>query len=139
MSLSLTRGFEVSTFKNYILDGLGVRHNVLNSNEIVANFLNKYKNKLICPENKTRIYSRKMHLYKVALLDGILDLYDEILLDDEEYQIDFNAYELVDNKKETVLDYIDKLIVENHGDIEELDSIRGVIIELGGKKGKDLK
>lgn len=139
MSLFLTRGFKSKVFKNYILEGLGVLKVSNQKNSIITNFLNENKNRLICPRNKTRIKSREMHLFKAALLDGVIDLFDEILLEEEEYNIDFNGYEVTNGKKETLLDFIEDLIAQNHDDVAELDSIKDVIIELGAKRGKDLK
>lgn len=138
IKISYAEGFSPTRFKQIILNGVGVKQSASNANEVVSSFLNDHKNKLVCDKNGASSTSRNMLLFKSALLDGVIDLYDEILLDDEEYEIDFNGYEVVNGKKETVLDYIDKLIDGDNDDSDELESIREVIVELGGKKGVEL-
>jgi hypothetical protein len=132
-------GFQEERFKKIILDGLGINENSENVNQVVSSFLNKYKQELVCPKDQSRKNSRDLHLYKTAILDGVIDLYDEILLNTDEYDIDFNAYEIVDGKKETVLDYIDKLIKTNVHGTEELELLKDDIIEAGAKRGDEIK
>ena len=53
--------------------------------------------------------------------------------------IDFNAYEIVDGKKETLLDWIDKKIAIGRGPISQLKDLKEVLEEeFYGKRGKDL-
>ncbi|MFK5983623.1 MAG: hypothetical protein QM499_11970 [Flavobacteriaceae bacterium] len=132
LSDSLTMGFDVNRFNKVILEGLEVNPNDPNINSIISNFLNKYKNKLICPRNTNSSISRAKYLWKHALWKGVIGLFDEMLFDDENYTIDFNAYEIVDGKKETVLDSIEVIRYAGRSDPAELDSLRDVIIELGG-------
>jgi hypothetical protein len=131
-------GFDPNTFKKVIFEGLGLDENISNGNQIVSEFLNTYKQQLVCPKDASRKNSRDLHLYKAAILGGVIDLFDEILLDDDEYEIDLNAFEIVDSKKETVLDYIDKLIATNRRDNDELELLKDDIEELGGKRGAEL-
>jgi len=135
----ITQGFEVKRINRIIAEGIDIDTNDPNINSFVSVFLNKYKNKLICPKDKRSSLSREKHLFKEAIFRGKIDLFDEILFDDENYTIDFNAYEIVDGKKETVLDYIDFIIQSGRGDPDDLDSIKDVIIlEFGGKYGYEL-
>jgi len=136
--LSDTVGFSFKRFIKLIADGVGADPNAENINEVISTFLNTNKNKLICSEDKYKQDKREKHLYKQALLRGITDLYDDVLLDDELYEIDFNSYEIVNGKKETILDYIDKLIEGDSHDSDELRLIQMDIEELGGKRGADL-
>lgn len=131
-------GFQKERFKKVILDGLGVNENSENVNQVVSSFLNKYKQELVCPKDQSRKNSRDLHIYKTAILGGVIDLFDEILLNTDEYDIDFNAYEIVDGKKETVLDYIDKMIATNRRDNDELELLKDDIIEAGAKIGDEL-
>ena len=133
-----TAGFEEIRIQRIIAEGLGLKVTDNNINGIVSAFLNKFKQELICPPDQHLEDYRFKLYFKSALLKGIYDLYDEILLNDEEYQIDFNAYEIVDNKKETLLDYIDKLIASNKYDKENLQMIQMDIEDLGGKRGAQL-
>ena len=132
-------GFKPLEFKKVILDGLGINENSENVNQVVSNFLNKYKQELVCPKDQSRKNSRDLHIYKTAILGGVIDLYDEILLNTDEYDIDFNAYEIVDGKKETVLDYTDKLILTGVHGTETLELLKDDLIEAGAKRGDEIK
>lgn len=113
ISFSALQEFDSKRFKSHILKSMDVNSSSSNANEVVSEFLNTNKNKLICEGDRTSINkfrSRKQHLFKMALYDVVIELYDEILLDEESYKIDFNGYEIVDGQKETIVDYIDKLI-----------------------------
>ena len=136
---SNTVGFDKNRVIKIIADGLGVDQNNENINKIVSDFLNDNKQNLICNPDKAAKDNRFKLYYKSAMLKGITDLFDEILLNDDEFSIEFNMYEIIDNKKETLLDYIDKLIASNHYDKEELQMIQMDIEDLGGKRGIDLK
>jgi hypothetical protein len=132
-------GFKPLEFKKVILDGLGINENSENVNQVMSSFLNKYKQELVCPKDQSRKNSRDLHIYKTAILGGVIDLYDEILLNTDEYDIDFNAYEIVDGKKETVLDYIDKCLLTGQFDNDELELLKDDIIEAGAKRGDEIK
>jgi len=134
-----TQGFKVKRINRIVAEGIDIDTNDPNINSFVSVFLNKYKNKLICPKDKRSSIARDKHLFKEALWRGVIDLFDEMLFDDENYTIDFNAYEIVNGKKETVLDFIEVIRYAGRGDPDELDSIKDVIIELGGKYGYELK
>ena len=137
--LSKSAGFQKARFEKPILDAYKTSESDKNKNQIVSHFLNTYKNDLVCKKFNDSTVNRNLHLYKLNLLRSIIDTFDELLLDEDNYTIDFNAYEMVDGKKETLVDYIDKLIEDgNHGK-GELLSIRDVVVHLGGKRGVDLK
>lgn len=135
---SRVKGFNKEVFEKPILETYKISKNDKNKNQIVSHFLNTYKNDLICKKASDSIVKRDMQIYKYALFRSIIDTFDELLLDEDNYTIDFNAYEIVDGKKETVVDYIDKLIAAGRHDRGELLSIRDVIVHLGGKKGSEL-
>lgn len=134
-------GFRVDKFKNIILEAEGVSPTASEhyKDAVVSAFLIKYNQQMICPRNTSDSDSRDLHLYKIAILNGVIELYDEILLDPDDYQVDFNAYEMVDGKKETVVDYINKLMATGGRDNERLEMLRDDIIGFGGKSGEDLK
>lgn len=138
--LSRTNGFKPNEFKEIILDELDVSPTTDSEakNELVSNFLNQNKQKLICPKATGKTDSRDLHIFKTAALEGTIDLYDEILLDDEEYEIDLNAYEIVNGKKETIVDYLDKLLAGQFKGDEDLELLRDDIIDMGGKRGVEL-
>ena len=138
MAQSNTKGFNKKRFVKIITKGIGKNEDDHNINIYVSNFLNKYKNQLICPKDEYLQDNRTKHLYKSAILKGISALFDEILLNEDEYEIDFNAYEIVNGKKETILDYLDKLILTENYDKKELQMIQMDIEDLGGKRGIEL-
>lgn len=103
-------------------------------------FLNTHKNKIICPQYKvsSRIFPPQ-HLFKRILAVGMNETYEEYFFDLEDGDIDFNAYEIVNGKKETVLDWVESWIAQGKGDAEELrDVAYSLADEFGAKKGIDL-
>lgn len=129
------RGFSPERFRNVIFEGLKIHKDASNKKKVVENFLNNYKNDLICDKDETEGTPRKKHFFKHALRLGVFEMFNEFLLNDDVYTLDFDAYEMVDGKKETVLDYIDKLMASEKYDNEELavvkDHIEDIIIEAG--------
>lgn len=133
-------GFSPKKFKEIILKDIGAPSNLSEKekNQKVSKFLTENKNKLVCAKNHLKKDSRELHLYKTAILDGVIDLYDEILTDDEDYEIDLNAYQIVDGKKETVIDYLDKVLAGKFSGSDELELLRDDLIDMGAKRGVDL-
>ena len=105
-------------------------------------FLNDYSNCLICEETYWRdrgITFPAKHLYKRMFAANCMDLFEDHLLEAGFGVIDFNAYEIVDGKKETLLDWIDKKIAIGKGPIADLKDLKEVLEEeFYGKRGKDL-
>lgn len=61
---------------------------------------------------------------------------------DEGYSVDFNKYEIIDGKKETLLDFIyliinDEELAEDYN-VYELEGLARSIVKRGDKRGKDL-
>ena len=138
MSISDSTGFYAYKFNKIILDGVGVSQASERANKAVSKYLNDNKNNIICTTHSILAGKREHLFMKTALTDGVIDLFDEILLDDELYEIDFNGYEIVDGKKETLLDWIDFLKEWGAHDEGTLLSIEEVIVDLGGKRGSEL-
>lgn len=130
-------GFRPERFKRIILEGIGVSESSPDANKAVSRYLNDNKNNIICLVHSLLTNPEKLYTKK-AIQDGVIDLFDEILLDDELYEIDFNGYEIVDGKKETILDWIDIALEMPGQDRAELLSIEEVIVDLGGKRGSEL-
>jgi hypothetical protein len=104
------------------------------------NFLNIYSNKLICPKFQvsTNIYPPQ-HLFKRLLAAGMNETYEEYFFNLENGDVDFNTYQIIDGKKETILDWIIKWIDLGRGDKDELyDVLTALEDELGAKYGRDL-
>lgn len=57
----------------------------------------------------------------------------------ENGDVDFNAYQIIDGKKETILDWVLKWAAQGRGDAEELLDITSALEdEFGAKYGRDL-
>ncbi len=140
INFSSSAGFKPQEFKSIILKDIGASESLSEEekNKKVTWFLNTYKNELICAPNHLKRDDRPLHLYKTAILDGVIDLFDE-LTDDDLYQIDWNSYEIIDGKKETVIDYLDKVLNGVFSDNEDLEMLREDLLDMGAKRGKDLK
>ena len=53
--------------------------------------------------------------------------------------MDFNAYQIIDGKKETILDWVLKWVEQGRGDSDELLDITSALEdEFGAKYGKEL-
>ncbi|MBG7612334.1 hypothetical protein IU405_08750 [Polaribacter sp. BAL334] len=135
---SLTQGFSAAKFKEKIANQIGLDINDKDFNKKFYGFLNQYKNKMICAKDPKSNTSRSMHFYKYALFRGIIDLYDDVLFYDEEFEIDFNAVEIVNGKPETLVDFIDKEIATGTMRANTLKGIRIDVVDLGGKTGQQL-
>ena len=104
------------------------------------NFLNTYKNQIICPEYKvtTRVYPPQ-HLFKRILAVGMNETFEEYFFNLKEDAIDYNAYEIVNGKKETIMDWVENWIALGRGNAEELrDVAYSLEDEFGAKYGRDL-
>lgn len=108
--------------------------------EFFNNFLNKYKNKIICPEAiiGARGYPVQ-HIYKRLLAAGLNEAYEEYFFNLENGDVDFNAYEIVNGKKETILDWVEVWIAKGKGDPAELRDVAEILRdEFGAKYGYEL-
>jgi hypothetical protein len=98
-------------------------------------FLNN-KQKLICP-NSGGI--KAVHFYKRMFQLSLDEFFIDYIIDPEMKELDLNAYEIVDGKKETVLDFIGKKIKNNIGDVDTLIYISDTLHEeFGAKFGVEL-
>jgi hypothetical protein len=99
-------------------------------------FLNDNKQKLICP-NSGGIKAK--HFYKRMFQLSLDEFFIDYIIDPEMKDLDLNAYEIVDGKKETLLDYIGKKIKNNIGDVDTLIYISDTLHEeFGAKFGVEL-
>jgi len=67
------------------------------------------------------------------------------VFDNLDYELNFNSYQIINNEKETLLDFIDK-VLNNDKLLEEvwygnwkLIYTRSNLVEMGAKKGNELK
>jgi hypothetical protein len=109
----------------------------------IATFWNKYHESFICKQNTH--YGNK-HLFKVVVDMQMQTpvLLDYFLHEDNKYKINVNAYEIVEGKPETVLDYLDNIVTGNGGGLEyDIPAIKELIEifedEYKGLRGEELK
>ncbi|EAW31788.1 hypothetical protein GP2143_05040 [marine gamma proteobacterium HTCC2143] len=135
-----TRGKDMPPWKETMEKHLGFKGNEKAFKTFFHDFLNTHKNKILCPQYKiTTLFYPPQHLFKRILAVGMNETYEEYFFNLEEGEVDFNAYEMVDGKKETVLDWVEKWIASGRGDAEELRDVAYILKdEFGAKKGIDL-
>ncbi len=101
-------------------------------------FFNKYKQYMVCNENDSPPF-RKALIYKRILQMGVPKMFDKYLYEFGDCVIDYNAYEIIDGKKETIIDFIDKEILIHTDSASSLIDVREILLdEFGAKRGKDL-
>jgi hypothetical protein len=140
VSWAKLKGEDMPPWKETMEKHLGFKGDDKEFKTFYHDFLNTHKNKIICPQFKvtTRIYPTQ-HLFKRILAVGMNETYEEYFFNLEEGEVDFNAYEMVDGEKETVLDWVEKWIASGRGHAEELrDVAYSLADEFGAKKGIDL-
>ena len=135
-----SEGIEVPEWKDTMREFYGYSGTSDEFNDYFNNFLNTNKQCLICPELKitTTIYPSH-HLFKRMLALGLDEVYEEYFYNFEDGDVDFNAYEIIDGEKETLLDWVIKWIAQGHGSPSELLDVTSALEdEFGAKYGKDL-
>jgi len=133
-------GLDIPPWKSTMEKYLGFKGNDEEFKLFFNNFLNTYKNQFICPRYKvtTSIYPSQ-HLFKRILAMGMDQTFEEYFFYLEDGDIDYNAYEIVNGKKETILDWVENWIVLGRGDVDELRDVASSLEdEFGAKYGKDL-
>ncbi|EAW31812.1 hypothetical protein GP2143_05160 [marine gamma proteobacterium HTCC2143] len=99
-------------------------------------FLNENKQQMICPKH----YSiPPKHLYKRMFQHTYLEFFEEYIIDPEMKDLNLNAYEVVNGKKETLLDFISIQIKKKVGDHDTLVYIQDILHEeFGANYGAEL-
>ncbi len=135
-----SNGLEVPKWKDTMKEYLGYSGSDKDFPKYFNSFLNKYKNQLKCPQLKitTRIYPSQ-HIFKRLLALSLNETYEEYFFNFEDGDVDFNAYDIVDGKKETIVDWVDSWIKQGKGDKDELLDVAAILEdEFGAKRGSQL-
>ncbi|MEL6562132.1 MAG: hypothetical protein AAFQ94_28360, partial [Bacteroidota bacterium] len=110
--------------------------------KIISRFFNDNNNCLICGNDTSLKIRNNEHILKRSISSNMPHLLRKAL-ETENYDIDYNFYEIVNGKKETILDFIDKILSNEDlmrtYDKEELEDLMDMIEDSGGKRGKELK
>jgi len=131
--------FNTDHFRSIIANGIGIDPNQEGANKLISLFLNEHFNDLICPKDPKDTTHRKKHIFKdIILIRGGFDIFNDIVMDPDEYSIDWNLYEIVNGKKETLIDYIEYLIEREGDDDGDYAFLISDIRDLGGKRGAEL-
>lgn len=130
-----------SNFESVLLKHLGLPEDAPNKEKHISRFFNANNSKLICEDDGSDFIRANEHILKRSLARSEHDFLLHIA-NHPDYEIDWNFYEIVDGKKETMLDYMDMII--NHPElseeynIPELKTLMGTIEERGAKRGREL-
>jgi|TARA_B110001469_G_C9466952_1_gene234888 hypothetical protein len=104
------------------------------------NFLNKYNQNLICPcfDGGAEKYPAQ-HIYKRLLAADLEETYNEYFFEFENGDVDFNAYEIVNGKKETIVDWAERWIALGRGNPDDIrDIVSALQDEFGAKRASEL-
>lgn len=104
------------------------------------NFLNSYNQNLICPcfDGGAEKYPAQ-HIYKRLLAADLEETYNEYFFELENGDINFNAYQIVNGKKETIVDWGERMIKSGIGNTGIINDIITVLQdEFGAKRASEL-
>lgn len=140
IAYALAQGKEVPDWKGTMVKELGFKGTNQSFSSYFNNFISTHKQKMICPEfNVGNTKYPKQHFYKRIFALDLEEVFDEYFFDFDEGEVDFNAYEIVDGKKETVLDWIDKMVAQNKYNVSAMKDIGEILAdEYGAVKGAQL-
>jgi hypothetical protein len=125
-----------------ILSEIGVEYNDPERIRKISEFLNENYDNLICGGSTFRKIRDYEHVFK-RMIASENYIYIEYLAENEDlYSVNLNLFEMVNGKKETILDYVEMIIAEpiklqkyNEKVIFEL---RDMFIDMGLKRGVEL-
>jgi hypothetical protein len=139
---SLNNSDPNSNFERMILERLGVNREHPKSKEIIGLFLNEYHKLLVCGKDSDARLRDSESLIKRSIGRGEYGLINHLMFYEEEFGYDLNSYEIVDEKKETILDYIEKILNDpdlfNRYDKASLKVLHNDFIEYDAKRGSEL-
>ena len=129
-------------FEKALMSDLGYDYNHPDKNKIISEFFNKYADSLICEDDSFINIRSNEHIFKRSIARG-QHIYIKHVAKTNAYTINLNFYEIVDGKKETILDYIDKMLVDEKAteedyDIDEIKLLRTFLENRGAKRGWEL-
>ncbi|MCT4641582.1 MAG: hypothetical protein N4A33_04740 [Bacteriovoracaceae bacterium] len=152
MKLALSIGSKdtVEVTRQQVLEILGKDTNssepTVDSYEVV-NFFNTHLDKIVCTDTKHNPIRSKVSYFKYNIQIGNYAFVEKYLYktgctDDASKKLDLNAYDMIDEKKETIVDYLDLIIEDENNhvqyDIKRLKEIRSGLVHCGAKKAEEL-
>ena len=131
----------VTGFERAILRHLGKPTNDPDKEKHISKFFNENNSKLICNDSADVYIRENEHILKRSLALGEYNFLNHAA-NNSKYDLDWNFYEMVDGKKETILDYLDMIIgdeeLASEYDVDELKSLITSLEEDGAKRGSEL-
>ncbi len=132
----------VSAFEESLLKHMGLPTDIPNKEKLISKFFNENNSKLICEDDVDEYIRENEHVLKRSIALGLYHFLSHAA-NSSEYELDWNFYEIVDDKKETILDYLDMIIADKElaldYNIPELKSLMLTLEEAGAKRGRELK
>jgi hypothetical protein len=132
----------VRTFERVILNEIGTTFDDPERFKKISDFINNNNKFLICVNETVPNHRKREHVLKRAIAFQNYSYLNHLAENEDLYSIDLNFYEIVDGKKETLLDYVNMIIADpeklNDYDEDGLYELRDMFIEMGLKKGSEL-
>jgi hypothetical protein len=132
----------VVAFERALLKELGTTYDDPQKNNIISKFFNDNEEKLICEDDSDESIRDNEHIFKRSIARGEHFFIKHVAKSDD-YEINLNFFEMIDGKKETILDYLDKILVDQESaaeeyDVDELLLLREYLEENDAKRGNEL-
>ena len=131
----------IGGFEKAILRHIGKAANDPNKEKHISKFFNDNNSKLICGDDTDEYIRENEHILKRSLALGEWDFLGHAA-NSSKYELDWNFYEMVDGKKETILDYLDMIIgdeeLASEYDVDELKELVTVLEQAGAKRGSQI-
>jgi hypothetical protein len=140
---SLSADVQSDYLEDNLMIYLGLDINHKNRRKIFGKILNEYHNVLICGKDNDGRLRDNESIIKRSIGRGEFGLIKHLMLYEEDYEYNLNHYEIVGGNKETILDYIEKILNDPkllakynaskvrvlHNDFIEYEAKRGVELE----------
>lgn len=109
---------------------------------LISDFFNQNNPKLMCGRETRGSWREREHILKRSISANMYHFLEKVG-SSREYSMDFNYYEIIDGEKETLLDYLDKILADEDlmegYDRDELETLVHMIENDGGKRGRELE
>ncbi len=139
---SLSVDDQMKILEEGVLKWLGLDKNHPNSKKIFGNFLNENHSLILCGDDGSGSNRKIEPLIKRSIGRGEYGLIDSLMYYEEEYGYNLNHFEIVNGKKETILDYIEMIL--NNPELlarynaDKLRVLHNDFIEYDAKRGSEL-
>jgi hypothetical protein len=134
-------GTPVDSFESTILKVINVSYDDPLRAKKISDFFNNNHAKLICGCDSLQRHRAREHVLKRAIAIHSYE-YINHLASSDDYSINMNFYEIVDGKKETLLDYVDMILNDPEKremyNLSGLNVLRETLEDLGVVKGSEL-